>query len=57
MCIFTVKLPLGTTILNNIFLSHAMVGRIVFKLGAFVFKKIGQLLHVTVIQDGSTLEV
>jgi len=34
-----------------------MISRIVFKHGAFVFKKIGQLLDVTVIQDGSTLEV
>jgi len=34
-----------------------MIGRIVSKLGAFVFTKIGQLLHVTVIQDSSTLEV
>jgi len=34
-----------------------MIGHIVFKLGAFALKKIGQLLHVTVIQDGSTLEV
>jgi len=34
-----------------------MIGCIVFKLGAFAFKKIGQLLDLTVIQDGSTLEV
>jgi len=34
-----------------------MTGCIVFRHGAFVFKKIGQLLDVTVIQDGSTLKV